>query len=129
MARKVLLVDDEEGFTTLLKMNLERTGEYEVRAENSSVMALSAAKAFKPDAILLDVVMPVMDGGDVQAQFEADPELKDIPIIMLTALVDSTELSEGAVAQAGSSMVLPKPVDLPLLLRVLDECISGAEEN
>jgi CheY-like chemotaxis protein len=47
--------------------------------------------------------------------------LSGIPIVMLTALVDSTELSEGAVAQSGNQMVLPKPVNLPLLLRVLDE--------
>lgn len=124
MARKVLLVDDEAGFTQLLRMNLERTGEYEVRVENNSTLALSAAKAFKPDAILLDVVMPEMDGGDVQALLEADPELKSVPIVMLTALVDSTELSEGAVAQMGTSMVLPKPVNLELLLRVLKECMG-----
>ena len=128
MARKVLLVDDEAGFTQLLKMNLERTGKYEVRAENNSTLALSAAKAFKPDAILLDVVMPVMDGGDVQAKLEADPELKDVPVIMLTALVDSTELSEGAVGQAGTSMVLPKPVNLELLLRLLNDVIGDTEE-
>ncbi len=125
MARKVLLVDDEAGFTQLLRMNLERTGDYEVRVENNSTLALSAAKAFKPDVILLDVVMPEMDGGDVQALLEADPELKSVPIVMLTALVDSTELSEGAVAQTGTSMVLPKPVDLALLLRVLQECVAG----
>ena len=123
MARKILLIDDEAGFTQLLKMNLERGGEYEVRTENNPMLALSAAKAFKPDAILLDVVMPGMDGGDVQAQLEADPDLKNTPVIMVTALVDSTELSEGAVAQTGTSMVLPKPIDLKLLLRVLDECI------
>jgi CheY-like chemotaxis protein len=74
-----------------------------------------------PDAILLDVVMPEMDGGDVQAQLQTSPLLSGIPIVMLTALVDSTELSEGAVAQSGNQMVLPKPVNLPLLLRVLDE--------
>jgi CheY-like chemotaxis protein len=121
MARKILLVDDEAGFTELLKMNLERSGAFEVRIENDSTKAVAAARNFMPDAILLDVVMPEMDGGDVQAQLQASPLLSGIPIVMLTALVDSTELSEGAVAQSGNQMVLPKPVNLPLLLRVLDE--------
>ena len=69
-----------------------------------------------------------MDGGDVQAQFQGDPILGNIPIIMLTALVDSAELSEGAVAQSGSSIMLPKPVDLPLLLGVLSNALEAAEE-
>jgi CheY-like chemotaxis protein len=126
MARKILLVDDEAGFTELLKMNLERSGAFEVRIENDSTKAVAAVRDFMPDAILLDVVMPGMDGGDVQAQLQSSPQLSGIPVVMLTALVDSTELSEGAVAQSGSQMVLPKPVNLPLLLRVLDEIVPVA---
>lgn len=126
MPRKILLVDDEAGFTELLKMNLERSGAFEVRIENDSTKAIAAAREFQPDAILLDVVMPEMDGGDVQAQLQANPLLAGIPVVMLTALVDSTELSEGAVAQAGTQMVLPKPVNLPLLLRVLEEIMPVA---
>ncbi|NLT70875.1 MAG: response regulator [Verrucomicrobiaceae bacterium] len=124
MARKILLVDDEAGFTDLLRMNLEKGGRYEVCIENDSTRAVAAAKAFQPDIILLDVVMPGMDGGDVQAALQADPLLSRIPVLMLTALVDSTELSEGAVAQAGSQMVLPKPVNLDLLFRVLGELLG-----
>lgn len=126
MAKKILLVDDEAGFTELLKMNLEKSGDYEVRIENDSVNAHLTAKEFKPDIILLDVVMPGMDGGDVQAQMEGDPELRGVPVVMLTALVDSAELSEGAVAQSGSVTVLPKPVDLDLLLRVIEENLGVA---
>ncbi len=128
MAKKVLLVDDEAGFTELLKMNLEKSGDFEVQIENDSTQALGAARRFQPDAILLDVVMPGMDGGDVQAQLQDDPILGNVPIIMLTALVDSAELSEGAVAQSGSSIMLPKPVDLPLLLSVLNQALEAAEE-
>ena len=123
MANKVLLVDDEAGFTQLLKMNLEKSGGYEVMIENDSTQAFATALSFEPDAIVLDVVMPGMDGGDVQAQFQQSPKLAKIPVVMLTALVDSAELSEGAVAQAGATTVLPKPVDLSLLLRVLEEML------
>tara|TARA_R110000850_G_scaffold157824_5_gene281879 strand:+ start:3153 stop:3524 length:372 start_codon:yes stop_codon:yes gene_type:complete len=120
-----MLVDDEPGFTELLKMNLEKSGDYEVQIENDSTKALAVARKFQPDAILLDVVMPGLDGGDVQALIQSDPILSNTPIIMLTALVDSAELSEGAVAQSGSSVMLPKPVDLSLLLRVLGEAIDA----
>ncbi|MEC5128935.1 response regulator [Verrucomicrobiales bacterium BCK34] len=123
MANKVLLVDDEAGFTQLLKMNLEKSGGYEVMIENDSTQALATALSFRPDAIVLDVVMPGMDGGDVQAQLQQSPRLSKVPVVMLTALVDSAELSEGAVAQAGTTTVLPKPVDLNLLLRVLEEVL------
>ncbi|MDF1738110.1 MAG: response regulator [Verrucomicrobiales bacterium] len=123
MANKVLLVDDEAGFTQLLKMNLEKSGGYEVMIENDSTQALATALSFQPDAIVLDVVMPGMDGGDVQAQLQQSPRLSKVPVVMLTALVDSAELSEGAVAQAGTTTVLPKPVDLNLLLRVLEEVL------
>lgn len=126
MPKKILLIDDEAGFTALLKMNLERAGGYEVRVENDSTKALAAARDFLPDAILLDVVMPAMDGGDVQVQLQGDSVLRKVPVVMLTALVDSTELSEGAVAESGSQMVLPKPVNLELLLRVLGEVVAGA---
>lgn len=128
MSKKVLLVDDEAGFTELLKINLEKTGEFEVQIENDSTLALGTARRFQPDAILLDVVMPGMDGGDVQTQLQSDPFLSSVPIIMLTALVDSAELSEGAVAQSGSSIMLPKPVDLALLLNVLHRAINDAEQ-
>lgn len=126
MARKILLIDDEAGFTELLRMNLEKSAGYEVKIENDPTRAVATALAFLPDAIILDVVMPGMDGGDVQAAMQNVPRLARIPVLMLTALVDSTELSEGAVAQAGSQMVLPKPVNLALLLRVLQEILGDA---
>ncbi len=125
MARKVLLIDDEAGFTELLKMNLEKTGDFEVAIQNDSTQAFLTARDFQPDVILLDVVMPGMDGGDVQAQLQGDPELAKVPVIMLTALVDSAELSAGAVAQSGSSVMLPKPVDLELLLRVIEQALES----
>jgi len=126
MPKKILLIDDEAGFTELLKMNLERAGDFEVQIVNDSTTALATARVFAPDLILLDVVMPGMDGGDVQAALQGDPALAKVPVIMLTALVDSAELSEGAVAQSGSSVVLPKPVDLQLLLRVVEESLAPA---
>ena len=95
MAKKrILLVDDEKSFTTLLKLNLEETGEYEVRVENWGEDAFGAARDFDPDLILLDIIMPRMPGGNVAAQMAGDPKLKDIPIVFLTAAVRRHQVEE-----------------------------------
>lgn len=85
---KVLLIDDEEAFTKVTKLTL--TG-YEIRVENDSRKAVAAARDFKPDLILLDVMMPNFDGGDVAAQLRADSQLAGVPIIFLTGLVTEDE--------------------------------------
>jgi CheY-like chemotaxis protein len=75
-------------------LNLEETGNYEVRVENWAEDAYSAAKAFKPDLVLLDIIMPRMPGGNVAAQLKEDAELKDIPIVFLTAAVRKHQVEE-----------------------------------
>ena len=124
MSHKVLLIDDEEGFTRLLKMNLEKSGKYEVMVENHSMRAHLTARSFRPDVILLDVVMPGLDGGDLLARFGDDPDLKCVPVIMLTALVSRGDTGPNTVAQSGTISVLPKPVDLAMLTRVMDEALT-----
>ena len=95
MAKKrILLVDDEKSLTTLLKLNLEETGHYEVRAENWPEDAISAARDFKPDLILLDIIMPRMPGGNIAALIDEDPELKGTPIVFLTAAVRRTQVED-----------------------------------
>jgi len=95
MAKKrVLLVDDEKSFTNLLKLNLEDTGNYEVRVENWAEDAFAATKEFKPNIILLDLIMPRMPGGNVAAQIKEDPAIKDTPIVFLTAAVRKHQVEE-----------------------------------
>ena len=95
MAKKrILVVDDTTDISTPLKRYLEKTGAYEVRVESLGAKALDAAKEFKPDLILLDVVMPDVDGGDVAAQLEHDPATSKIAVVLLTASVTKQEASE-----------------------------------
>jgi two-component system sensor histidine kinase/response regulator len=121
MKRKVLLVDDEKSFTNLLKMNLEQTGRYEVRAVNWGEDALPAAKEFKPDIMLLDIIMPRMPGGNVVALFEADPEMKDLPIVFLTAAIQRSTVAahDGIICD---HPCIAKPANL-------DEIIDAIEKN
>ena len=126
MAKKrVLLVDDEKSFTNLLKLNLEDTGQYEVRVENWAEDALTAAREFKPDLILLDVIMPGMDGGDVAGQIRNDRHLKGTPIVFLTATVSQREAGVQGL-NSGGSLFLAKPVSFEQLVNCINENASKA---
>ncbi|MGB9601615.1 MAG: response regulator [Limisphaerales bacterium] len=118
--KKILIVDDEVAFTRTLKLNLERTGLYEVRTENKGRFAAAAAKEFKPDLILLDVHMPDYDGGTVASRLKSDSALKDIPIIFLTATV-STRESGAKGTQRGGFFFLAKPVAIEQLIECIEQ--------
>lgn len=120
MKKKVLLVDDEKSFTSLLKLNLEQTGNYEVRAVNLSEEALATAREFKPDIMLLDIIMPYMPGGNVVAQFEADPELRTMPIVFLTAAVQRRRLEEADGIVSGRPC-LAKPANLDEIVAMIEK--------
>ena len=118
--KKVLVVDDEPSITRLLKLNLEKSGAYFVREENLGARCLMAAREFKPDIILLDVMMPDLDGGDVAAQLRAEPLLSKIPIVFLTAGVKKEEVKahDGMI---GGFAYIAKPIDMNGVLRVLEQ--------
>ena len=120
--KRILVVDDEPSVTRNLKLNLESSGGYDVFAENHATNALTAARIFRPDLILLDVIMPGMDGGDVAARLRADPLLRDTPVIFLTALV-SNEETDGHEIVSGGETFLAKPVDIGELKKTLEDHI------
>jgi CheY-like chemotaxis protein len=90
--KRILAVDDRASNTRLVKLYLEQTNDYLVREENDAKAAVSAAEEFQPDLILLDVMMPGLDGGDLAASFQANPKLKAVPIVFLTAAVTKEEV-------------------------------------
>ncbi len=93
--KRILLIDDEFSFTRMLKLNLEETGAYEVRAENRGSEGLAAAKQFKPDLIFLDVVMPDMSGVEVAFQIGGNRNVKNTPIVFLTATAKKEDVIAG----------------------------------
>jgi CheY-like chemotaxis protein len=120
--RRILIVDDEASFARMVKLNLERTGAYDVRIETLATAAIAAAREFKPDLILLDVIMPAMDGGDVSNQFKRDRTLRDTPIIFLTATVSKREAGDGGL-NSGGELFLAKPVSVEVLIQRISERI------
>lgn len=113
--KRILVVDDELSATRLLKLNLEQTDQFAVRTENDPSKALAAAIEFCPDLMLLDVLMPGMDGGELASLFQAHPRLKSVPIVFLTAAATKTEIRRGG-GRIGGLPFLAKPVDLSEVL-------------
>lgn len=118
--KRILIIDDEVSFARMVKMNLEKTGNFEVRVENRAAAALPAAREFRPDLVLLDVIMPNMDGGDVAKQIKRDRSLRGTPIIFLTATVSKREAGEGGF-NSGGELFLAKPVSVEALIACINE--------
>lgn len=110
MKKRILIIDDEPGFTKMVKLNLESTGEYVVIEENSPYNALASALRTRPDLIFLDIVMPGQDGGEVAARLRRERSLAGVPIIFLTAIASKAELAGDG--QIGGFPMLAKPVSL-----------------
>ncbi len=113
---KILIVDDEASFTSLTRLTLR---DYEICEENNSSKALETARNFNPDLILLDVVMPDFDGGDLAAQFRADPALQSVPIVFLTAIVTEKETKKRQLF--GGYPFIAKPVTPEILVEKIEQ--------
>ena len=122
--KKILVVDDEASLTRMLRKNLEATGKYEVREENSGALAYASAQQFQPDLVLLDVMMPDMDGGSVAAQIKDDENLEHIPIVFLTAIVQKGE-TEDTGGDIGGSTFLAKPVKFDDLIACIENKLGS----
>ena len=115
--KRIVIVDDEAGFTRLLKLTLEKTGNFQVLEENDGTNAWLQAREFKPDIIFLDIVMPKIDGGDVAQQIRSDPLLAQVPIVFLTAIVSRSETKQ----DIGGFPFLAKPVSLEAIKHCIAE--------
>ena len=124
--KRILIVDDDKSLTQMVKLNLEATGNYEVCIENDSTLAVGTARRFRPDLILLDYVMPEMDGGDVTFSLHEDPFLRDIPIVMVTALLANKEMSPDGTVHRGGQVMLAKPVKMDNLLKCIEKHLPPA---
>lgn len=120
MAKKrILLVDDDSNITSLLKLYLEESGIYEVREENNAEQALAAAKAFRPDLIFLDMMMPNVLGGKIAYQLEEDEEFKDTPVVFLSGVLgEEDRVTGGTIARRPA---VAKPVSPKEVMRLIEK--------
>lgn len=113
MSHRVLIIDDEDDIREVAAMSLETVAGWEVMVANSGAQGLTRAATYKPDAILLDVMMPGMDGPTTFRELRKNPVTAKIPVLFLTAKVQATDRRR--FADLGIHAVLVKPFD-PLTL-------------
>jgi CheY-like chemotaxis protein len=108
--RRVLVVDDEDAIREIAQVSMEVVGDFDVVTASSGAEGLTRAAADTPDAILLDVMMPELDGPGTVARLQADPATRHISVILLTAKVQSSDRTCFA-ALPGVAGVIAKPFD------------------
>ena len=123
---KILVVDDEADVLLLCRVNLEFEG-YEVVEAGDGEAAMRKVAAERPDVILLDVMMPKMDGWQVLAALKADPETADIPVVMLTAKVQDQDQIRGW--SGGAADYITKPFSPLALSQVLENVLNNDPEE
>ena len=107
--KRVMIVDDDESVTRVLVRFLEGTDHYDVIAINDPTKAVEVAHEFGPDLIVLDIIMPTLDGGEVLAELRRDKKFSSMRAIFLTGLVISVEIGRAGYEISGHP-VIPKPV-------------------
>jgi CheY-like chemotaxis protein len=125
--KRILIVDDDVPLTLSVKINLEETGDYEVRVENRSSQAVAAAREFRPDLVLLDYIMPGLDGGDVSSRFKKDPFLANTPVIVMTALISNSETGDAGYVFRNGHIMVAKPVKFEMLTKVIEGQLAAAQ--
>jgi len=120
--RKILIIDDEEDFGFFVKQNLEMAGSYRVIVATNGKDGMAAAMRHKPDLILLDVIMPQMDGFAVLQELKDTKATTMIPVVMLTA-VDTEEAKEKALGLYDEDYIV-KPVAISELKAKIDTVLS-----
>ena len=128
MAKKILAVDDEKHILRLVQINLEKAG-YEVVTGTNGREAVEMVRSEKPQLVVMDVMMPEMDGFEALKLLKADPETADVPVIMLTAKAQDADVFHGW--QSGADLYLTKPFNpmelLTFVKRIFDS--KGEAEN
>jgi len=126
MPKKILVVDDERPIVRLVQVNLEHAG-YEVVTAYDGKEALEKVEQEKPDLIVLDVMMPQMDGFEVMQRLQANPKTRNIPVIMLTAKAQDADVFRGW--QSGVTLYLTKPFSPFELISFVRRIFRSMEEE
>lgn len=121
--KSILIVDDSETNLVLLQAVLYDKG-WVVRTAASATLAMKSIKSEKPDLILLDLLMPKIDGQQMLEQLKSDDRLKDIPVIVISAITDNK--TRKACLEKGAIYYMTKPVKIPQLLQIIQNVFDAS---
>jgi len=117
---RICYVEDDEDIQRIVRMSLERVGKMTVEVVGDPTMAIEAMTAFRPDLVMLDWMMPKMDGPTLFRQMKQRPETSALPVVFITAKASSRELDELLTLGAAGAISKPfNPKDLPDQLRAI----------
>jgi two-component system alkaline phosphatase synthesis response regulator PhoP len=122
MNKRILIVDDEPDIVEIVESWLTANG-YEVYTAYAGEEGLEKCKRLKPDAVLMDIMMPDIDGASVAEEMKEDPNLSHIPVIFLTGAVRSSEVPENNIV--GGQYFLAKPFKEEQLLKIVRQVLLG----
>ena len=125
-AKRVLIVEDERDLSELIALNLQRNG-YEVRCAFNGADAVTLAKNELPDMVVLDIMLPGIDGNEVTRQLRADSRTANLPIIMLTAKSEETDVVVGL--KLGADDYVTKPFSMKILLARIESLTRRVEQS
>lgn len=125
-AGRILVVDDEPAIVRLMEYVLDRQG-YTVKTAADGEEALRVVGTFRPELIVLDVMMPRKDGYTVAEAIRSDPDLARIPIIMLSAKAQDTDVEQGLAS--GANLYLTKPFEPDALLETVAQCLTASRSH
>jgi CheY-like chemotaxis protein len=123
---RILIVDNNSKFTRSAQLLLDQSGKYVACSVIDPRRALETARSFKPDLVLVDLIMPQADGPEVAAQFEADWALHGVPIVFLTSLITAEEAKDGS--RVYGHRILPKPTSSSALFELVEQNLPCCTE-
>jgi DNA-binding response OmpR family regulator len=123
---RVLVIDDEPEITDIIETFLENAG-YQVKSENSSDLGIQTAKTFLPDLILLDIMMPILDGYEICTELKRREKTKNIPVVFLTG--KDARSDEGRSFRVGGVLYIKKPFSCERLLNIVKMVLQTAEKE
>lgn len=121
--KRITMIDDEETLCHLVRLNLESTGRFEVTTATDPREGLKLAQTEKPDLIILDLMMPHMEGSVVAEKLLENNQTKDIPILFLTVLADKN-LTGAYMGESKTRKMVAKPVTTSELVRRIEEMLK-----
>ncbi len=120
--KRVIIIDDEEDFLKIIKVNLEKTGKYEIMTLSNAKDIIAQIRTFNPDVILLDILMPKIDGVETCRMLNEDPAGKGVPIIILSAL--DTDKDRLMMYKLGVIDFLTKPIEKNDLIAKIEKALQ-----
>lgn len=122
IAKSILIIEDDPSFSRAINHIVEKEG-YDVSTASNGMTGLRMVKENPPDLLILDVMLPGLDGFEICSQLRSDPPTAELPIIMLSAKGQETDRETGL--KVGASEYLTKPVNRELLLETISRLLSG----